>query len=57
MPNEEEKKVTKQEKKAKLVEAPTQYGVFIQLPDGRNLSELELLVEIYNDLQEVKKSI
>ena len=47
MAKEEEKKVIE----ASLKEVPTQVGLVVELPDGRQVSDLGLLVEIYNDIQ------
>ena len=55
MAKEEEKKVV--EPKAVLVEVPTQTTLLVRLPDGREISDLGLLVEIYNDIQKIKKSV
>lgn len=55
--NEEKKKKPEKETEAKIVEIPTQYGVAIELPDGKKLNELQLLMEIYNDIQRIKKSV
>lgn len=53
MVKEEEKKVVE----AILVEVPTQTALVVRLPDGREVSDLGLLVEIYNDLQKIKKAV
>ena len=53
MAKEEEKKVVE----ASLKEVPTQFGVLVELPDGRQVTDLGLLVEIYNDIQKIKKSV
>jgi hypothetical protein len=43
-------------KEAKLVEVPTQYGFQIQI-DGKAITEMELLLEIYNQNQLILKSL
>jgi hypothetical protein len=47
----------KKQTKAEIVEVPTQMGLAIRLPDGRNVSEAEVLVEIYNQILEIKKAV
>ena len=49
----EDKKVPE----AVLKKVPTQMGIVIQLPDGREVDELELLVELYNDIQKIKRAV
>jgi cell division septal protein FtsQ len=40
-----------------LIQVPTEFGIAIKLPDGREITDLQLLVEIYNELSELKKQI
>ena len=42
---------------AKYVEIPTQMGIAIQLVDGTIIEERELMLRMYNDLQELKKKL
>lgn len=53
MGKDDEKKVVE----AVLEEVPTQMGIVVRLPDGRQVTDLGLLVEIYNDLQTIKKRV
>lgn len=53
MTNKEETKVVE----AIVEEVPTQTALVVRLQDGRQVSDLGLLVEIYNDLQIIKKAI
>lgn len=46
-----------EESEAGLVEVPTQTAVAFRLTDGRVVDERTLLLEIYKDLQIVKKFI
>lgn len=48
----------KEESKAyKVVEVPTQMGLAIQDKDGKNLDQMEILAEVLNKLEEVKRAI
>ena len=48
----------KQEKKEfQLVQVPTEFGLAFQTPDGKNITESELLVYIANTLEELKKNL
>ena len=42
---------------AQIVEVATQYGQAIQLPDGRKVDDVQLMVEIYNKLSRIEKSV
>lgn len=46
-----------EEKKYALVEVPTQMGLAFQTPEGNILSEPELLVELANKVEEVRKAL
>ena len=41
----------------KLVEVATQTGLAIQTPEGNNISEIQLLVQIANDIKEIRKGL
>lgn len=47
--------MAEQQKKAEVIDVATQTAQLIQLPDGRQVSDRELLVEIYNIILESKK--
>ena len=53
----EEKKEDKQEGTYKVVEVTTETGLAISSPEGKVLNQLDLLVEMANDLREVKKAV
>jgi hypothetical protein len=40
-----------------LVEVPTQLGLAIKTPEGETLSQVELMVQIANELREIKKAL
>ncbi|MFP4457156.1 MAG: hypothetical protein ACLFPS_05795 [Clostridia bacterium] len=52
MPKEE-----KTEEKFELVRVPTDFGLAFKSPEGENLSTEQLLVQIANDLNELKKKL
>lgn len=57
---EENKEKDKQKKNivaAKLVDVPAQFVKMIELSDGRVISDIELLVEIYNKVDRIAKSV
>ena len=47
----------KQETQYALVEVPTQYGLAIQTPDGKQLSSEQALVEVLNLLKLLNSKI
>jgi len=48
----------KQDKKEfQLVQVPTEFGLAIQTPEGEKISQMELLVQMANTLDELKKSL
>lgn len=55
---EEEKQTEEPKEKVKkgysLIEVPTQMGLAIQTPSGKNVSGDELMVIIANDIREIK---
>lgn len=55
----EEKQIVEQSKgkEAIIKEIPTEYGLTVELPDGKQVDSLGLLVEIYNLLIRIKKSV
>lgn len=42
---------------AELVKVPSQYELGIRMPDGSIVNHDELLVQIYNEVRSIKKSI
>lgn len=57
MTEEEKPKVKKESSQVKIVDISTQTAPAVQLEDGTIVSDLELLVMIYNDLQKIKRSV
>lgn len=55
MVEEEEQK--KEEKEFKLVEVPTETGLAIETPEGKIISESQLLVLIVNRLVKLEKAL
>lgn len=53
MSEEEIKKVEKKE--YEVVEVATETGLVIQTKDGKQISQLDLIVKIANDIDELKK--
>ena len=51
----EEKKQEKVE--FKLIQVPTEFGLAIQTPKGEQISQMELLVQMANTLDELKKNL
>ena len=49
----EEKKETNYE----LIEVPTQMGLAIKTPEGKVINEAELLVELANKVEQVRKAL
>lgn len=47
----------KEESKYTLVEVPTQMGLAFKNPEGIILSEPELLIELANKVEEVRKTL
>lgn len=46
-----------EDKTYKLVEVPTQTGIVVQDKEGKNLGQMEVLVEILNKLDKIEKEI
>jgi hypothetical protein len=42
---------------ARLTEVVTQKSIAIELDDGKIITDLELLINIYNDLQSIKSNL
>jgi len=40
-----------------LVEVPTQMGIAIQTPSGELLNQEQLLVQLANDIQDIKQAV
>jgi len=59
MKEQEEKQPVEQSKgkEAVIKEIPTEYGLTVELPDGKQVDSLGLLVEMYNILIRIKRSI
>lgn len=52
-----EEKKEKQKTEAQVIEVPASWGEGIKLEDGTIVTDRELLVKVYNLLQEVRKNI
>jgi hypothetical protein len=57
MSKEEPIEVKKEVKEAKIVEVPSEYGIAVELEDGRIVTPLELQVLTYNEIKKIKKSV
>lgn len=52
-----EKETKKEVKNYELVEVPTQYGLAIQTPEGKILSTEQAIVQILNEVREIKEAV
>lgn len=52
-----EKSAKVEAKYAVIKEVPIQFGDTIELPDGRTVDQAELLVEIYNKVLRLERSL
>lgn len=57
MSEEKENKIEKEKSEYTLVEVPTQMGLAFETPDKKILTQEQLLVEIANNLYEIKKTL
>lgn len=53
----EELKEKKESKQAKIVPYQVDSGFVVELPNGDKVDALGILVEIYNDIQKIKKGL
>jgi len=57
MEETEEEKPKKKKKEFELIQVPTQHTIAVQTPEGEIISTEQLLVQIANDLVEIKKGV
>lgn len=53
----EQKEKKEEVKNFELVEVPTQYGLAIQTPEGKILSTEQAIVQILNEVREIKNAV